>query len=101
MLLITTLFASLALIADSAALPTSTTSLGAAADGLCLKPTTRLEWRSLSQTQKNHYTAAVTCLTTKPSKIGLNTTRYDDFPYIHSELNANSQNSSDPCGSTR
>lgn len=30
---------------------------------------------------------AVKCLATKPSRLGLNTSLYDDFPYVHAQLN--------------
>ncbi|OHW94339.1 monooxygenase [Colletotrichum incanum] len=47
----------------------------------------RVEWRSLSDTAKVDYIAAVKCLDKLPSKIGLETSRYNDFPYVHAHLN--------------
>ncbi|CEF88219.1 hypothetical protein SNK03_012974 [Fusarium graminearum] len=52
----------------------------------CENPTKRVEWRQLDQTVRQQYVDAVLCLTTKPSRIGLNSTLYDDFPYVHSQL---------------
>jgi hypothetical protein len=45
--------------------------------------TTRREWRTLTKLQKHEYIAAVRCLKIMPSRLGLNHTLYDDFPYIH------------------
>ena len=50
----------------------------------CSEPITRREWRSLSQHEKLEYIAAVQCLSTLPSSLGLNQTLHHDFPYIHS-----------------
>ena len=50
----------------------------------CQNPTVRHEWRSLSREEKNAYLDAVKCLRTIPSRLGLNHTLYDDFPYFHS-----------------
>ncbi|KAK3498101.1 uncharacterized protein B0T23DRAFT_394280 [Neurospora hispaniola] len=67
-------------------------SLGAAAtiprqaDNGCADPAKRVEWRTLGADVQKQYIDAVLCLKTKPSGIGLNTTRYDDFPYVHSHL---------------
>nr|XP_036582174.1 uncharacterized protein CTRU02_07740 [Colletotrichum truncatum]KAF6790834.1 hypothetical protein CTRU02_07740 [Colletotrichum truncatum] len=47
----------------------------------------RIEWRSLSDAGKADYITAVKCLDSKPSKIGLETSRYNDFPYVHAQLN--------------
>ncbi|KAK3309387.1 uncharacterized protein B0T15DRAFT_481108 [Chaetomium strumarium] len=33
------------------------------------------------------YVESVLCLKSKPSELGLNTTRYDNFPYVHNRLN--------------
>ncbi|KAH7184575.1 uncharacterized protein B0J16DRAFT_397919 [Fusarium flagelliforme] len=46
----------------------------------------RVEWRQMDESARKQYIDAVRCLTTKPSRIGLDTTLYDDFPYIHSQL---------------
>ena len=50
----------------------------------CRYPTIRHEWRSLSREEKSAYLDAVKCLRTIPSRLGLNHTLYDDFPYFHS-----------------
>lgn len=49
----------------------------------CQNPIVRHEWRSLSMQEKSSYLQAVRCLRTVPSRLGLNTTLYDDFPYFH------------------
>lgn len=49
----------------------------------CQNPTVRQEWRSLSTQEKDAYLDAVSCLKTKPSRLGLNHTLYDDFPWVH------------------
>ncbi|CAJ2509338.1 Uu.00g143640.m01.CDS01 [Anthostomella pinea] len=53
----------------------------------CTEPASRPEWRTLPDDTKAEYISAVKCLTTKPSRIGLDTTLYDDFPYVHAQLN--------------
>ena len=50
----------------------------------CTHPIIRREWRNLSDAEKSDYIAAVQCLRNSPSRLGLNQTLYDDFPYIHS-----------------
>lgn len=57
----------------------------------CTNPDQRREWRSLSTAEQEEYISAVKCLSTKPSRLNLTTTLYDDFPYVHNELNSNSQ----------
>lgn len=57
----------------------------------CTNPGQRREWRSLSTAEQEEYISAVKCLATKPSRLNLTTTLYDDFPYVHNELNSNSQ----------
>jgi hypothetical protein len=52
----------------------------------CNEVSTRREWRTLTMRQKHEYVSAVQCLKTQPSKLGLNHTLYDDFPYIHSRV---------------
>lgn len=49
----------------------------------CKKPAVRREWRSLSRSEKLEYIQAVQCLRSKPSRLGLGHTLYDDFPYVH------------------
>ena len=50
----------------------------------CKNPVIRREWRALSDEEKSDYIAAVQCLRSSPSRLGLNQTLYDDFPYVHS-----------------
>lgn len=61
------------------------------ADNECTTPVKRAEWRTLSKEHQRQYTDAVLCLKTKPSGLGLNTTRYDDFPYVHTKLDNTSE----------
>ena len=51
---------------------------------VCTNPVIRREWRGLSNAEKSDYIAAVQCLRSSPSRLGLNQTLYDDFPYVHS-----------------
>ncbi|KAI1662918.1 Di-copper centre-containing protein [Daldinia decipiens] len=53
----------------------------------CENPTVRKEWRSLSADERDSYISAVHCLAKQPSKLGLSTTQYDDFPFVHNALN--------------
>ncbi|KAF3063763.1 Tyrosinase [Daldinia childiae] len=53
----------------------------------CENPTIRKEWRSLSSDERDSYISAVHCLAKQPSKLGLDTTQYDDFPFVHNALN--------------
>ncbi|KAK7931176.1 hypothetical protein PG985_001888 [Apiospora marii] len=55
-------------------------------DSGCADPAKRVEWRTLGADVQKQYVDAVLCLKTKPSGMGLNTTRYDDFPYVHTKL---------------
>lgn len=57
----------------------------------CEEPALRKEWREMSADEQGAYVKAVHCLASKPSRIGLNTTLYDDFPYIHNVLNNDSE----------
>lgn len=57
----------------------------------CTDPPKRIEWRQLGAEIQKEYIEAVLCLRTKPSALGLNTTRYDDFPYIHTHLDKSSK----------
>ena len=50
----------------------------------CTDPIIRREWRNLSDAEKSDYIAAIQCLRNSPSRLGLNQTLYDDFPYVHS-----------------
>ncbi|KAK8012188.1 hypothetical protein PG989_000448 [Apiospora arundinis] len=53
----------------------------------CTSPVKRVEFRTLDAATRKQYTDAVVCLTTKPSTIGLKTSLYDDFTYVHTHLN--------------
>jgi tyrosinase len=53
----------------------------------CKNPEKRIEWRQMDPQDQKSYLDAVLCLKTKPSKIGLNSTLYDDFPNVHFKLN--------------
>ena len=64
----------------------SSSDTSAARSSACEKSSTRKEWRVLTISQKDEYLAAVQCLKTQPSKLGLNHTLYDDFPWIHSRI---------------
>lgn len=58
---------------------------------VCSAPSIRREWRSLSDSEKDVYVDAVRCLRTKPSRIGMNHTLYDDFAYVHFQSNKESK----------
>ncbi|KAI0198137.1 Di-copper centre-containing protein [Astrocystis sublimbata] len=55
----------------------------------CKTPEKRVEFRAMDAATQKEYTDAVMCLATKPSglDLGLNTTLYDDFTYVHTHLN--------------
>ncbi|KAM0205553.1 hypothetical protein ACHAPA_011533 [Fusarium lateritium] len=55
----------------------------------CRNPIKRVEWRQLKDSDKQSYINAVKCLKTKPSRLGLKTSLYDDFAYVHFQYNAN------------
>jgi tyrosinase len=69
----------LALFGAAAAAP-------AAINTTCKDPVLRHEWRQLPEATRQSYLAAVKCLKTKPSRLGLTTPLYDDFPYVHARL---------------
>lgn len=50
----------------------------------CTDPVIRREWRDLSNAERKDYIEAVQCLRSSPSRLGLNQSLYDDFPYVHS-----------------
>lgn len=56
----------------------------------CPEPALRKEWRQLSVQERSGYAKAVHCLATTPSRLGLNSTLYDDFAYVHNKLNSQS-----------
>ena len=67
--------------------PSPTTSLSPTGfHPRCSSPGIRHEWRSLSRSQQEAYITAVKCLKRKPSRLNLNQTLYDDFPYIHASI---------------
>ncbi|VTT64566.1 unnamed protein product [Fusarium fujikuroi] len=47
----------------------------------------RIEWRKLSKSSQAEYISAVKCLDKMQSQLGLKTSRYNDFPYVHRTLN--------------
>ena len=49
----------------------------------CRSPRSRVEWRSLRDSQKHAYIDAVQCLRSTPSVLSLPQSLYDDFPYVH------------------
>ena len=49
----------------------------------CQSPSVRREWRTLSVQEKQAYLDAVSCLRARPSRLGLNQSLYEDFPYFH------------------
>ena len=51
---------------------------------VCTDPVVRREWRGLSEAERGDYIEAVQCLRSSPSRLGLNQSLYDDFPYVHS-----------------
>ena len=58
----------------------------------CTSPILRKEWSAATAEEKTSYIDAVNCLVTKPSRIGLvNSTLFDDFPYVHNALNLRSK----------
>lgn len=52
----------------------------------CEHATARPSWHSLPLHRRHGYKRAVERLTTLPSRLGLNTSLYDDFTYIHVQL---------------
>ena len=64
-------------------LPTSNVS--------CTSPSLRQEWSSVTQDVRDNYITATLCFTSKSSRIGLNSTFYDDFPWAHNQLAGESQ----------
>lgn len=66
----------------------------------CTDPVLRKEWSAATPEERTAYTNAVLCLATKPSTIGLNTTMYDDFAYVHNKLNQRSKNNDTSFAST-
>lgn len=52
----------------------------------CDHATARPSWHSLPLHRRHGYTGAVRRLTTLPSRLGLNTSLYDDFTFVHIQL---------------
>ncbi|TDZ37774.1 Tyrosinase ustQ [Colletotrichum trifolii] len=50
------------------------------------EPAQRVEWRNLTTEVQASYITSVKCLQTLPSKVGLQTSRYHDFPALHATL---------------
>jgi tyrosinase len=57
----------------------------------CSNPPQRKEWRELEDREKTEYTRAILCLSTVPSKLGINGTMYDDFALLHQEDGSRSE----------
>ncbi|KAI9055050.1 hypothetical protein LZ554_000016 [Drepanopeziza brunnea f. sp. 'monogermtubi'] len=66
---------------------TTTTTTPISRRSNCTDPTVRREWRTLARDEQISYVAAVKCLTTKPSTFSLSSPLYDDFAYVHNQLN--------------
>ena len=49
----------------------------------CANPSYRQEWRDLSERQKQDYLTAVLCLKSTPSRLGMNQSLWEDFPWVH------------------
>lgn len=52
----------------------------------CRTPGIRREWRTLGPLERGNYISAVQCLSTKPSRLNINATLYDDFGYVHARV---------------
>ena len=53
------------------------------AHSACVNPPYRREWRTLSEEQQQDYLTAVLCLKDTPSRLGMNQSLWDDFPWVH------------------
>ena len=85
----------ISIIGAASAIALPTTGINATA---CLLPQKRIEWRELGADNQQNYINAVKCLKTKSSRIGLQeSTLYDDFPYVHFQLNHFSESFSVSC----
>lgn len=60
----------------------------AKSDKTCSNPAKRIEWRELDAADQQGYIDAVLCLKTRPSRMGLKSSLYDDFPHLHFQLNS-------------
>jgi tyrosinase len=52
----------------------------------CTSPKLRKEWGQATPAEKTSYIQAALCLATKPSRLGLSSTLYDDFARVHDIL---------------
>ncbi|KAK1828919.1 hypothetical protein QBC39DRAFT_384610 [Podospora conica] len=52
----------------------------------CTSPKVRKEWSQATRAEQTSYIKAALCLATKPSRIGLESTLYDDFGWVHADL---------------
>ena len=75
----------------SALLSTCLAAPAAEARATCTNPILRKEWSAATAGERSSYLNAVLCLAKKPSRIGLTTTLYDDFAYVHNQLNLHSK----------
>lgn len=79
-------------IAPAVALPAATSDkVSTTPQKTCTNPPKKVEWRKLGAANQKNYLDSVLCLKTKPSRMGLKTSLYDDFPHIHFELNGYSE----------
>jgi hypothetical protein len=62
----------------------------------CNSPKLRKEWSKATRAEQQSYIDAALCLATKPSRLGLNTTLYDDFGWIHGILFGESKHTEFP-----
>ncbi|KAK8087751.1 hypothetical protein PG997_002712 [Apiospora hydei] len=74
-------------MAAGTAAPAIALPAGQARETTCTNPAKRVEWRQLSAADQQSYIKAVLCLKTKPSKMGLKNSLYDDFPNVHFNYN--------------
>jgi len=58
----------------------------------CTSPKLRKEWSQATRAEQDSYIQAALCLATKPSRLGLQTTLYDDFGWVHAKLFSLSEN---------
>ncbi|KAH6856124.1 monooxygenase [Chaetomium sp. MPI-CAGE-AT-0009] len=52
----------------------------------CTSPKLRKEWSQATRAEQTSYIQAALCLATKPSRLGLSSTLYDDFARVHDIL---------------
>lgn len=74
------------LIIGSFALIPFRSGASVASSRLCKEPPIRREWRSLTLSERTDFFQSVNCLSTKPSRWGLNGTLYDDFALLHGRI---------------